>query len=89
VERSQPRKESRAAQLPRRRAKQHAGDRKTVPLAHKIADVFPNAVARPEVVFMGQQALEKEGIGRAGFDDAHRQGLYHCLRINRLYNVVS
>ena len=23
----------------------------TVPLAHKVADVFPNAVARPEVVY--------------------------------------
>ena len=66
--------------LPRRRSEERAGDWTAEPVAHKVAEVFPDAVARSEIVLMGQQTLDEPRIGRAGFGDAHGEGLEFAQR---------
>ena len=59
--------------LPGRRAEQGAGHRAFVPIPHQVAEVLADRVALPQVVLMGEQAVEQPRVRRARRNDAHAQ----------------
>jgi len=55
--------------LPRRRPEERTRHGPAVPVAHQIPEVLAHRVAMPEVVVMGEQAVEKPQVFRSRRDD--------------------